>query len=123
MGEAQPAVWRRVRSGPGVAAMSWTGAVSVRAVWVRRRPGPLLVPFDVPRLGLDDVIDRRWSLELRSGEPLPLSRWTWLLLPAADEREYLPTYPLPAWDLMPDGWWFPHDWRPKIVTLDVSNYL
>lgn len=93
--------------------MTWHDAVSVRAVWVRRRPGPLLVPFDAPSLEVGAVIDRGWVPRMGSG----------LLVPKADPRKYLPTYPLPEWEPFDGHTWFPHDPRPLFVTIDPSNYL
>ena len=85
----------------------WTSPVRVREVWVRRRPGPLLVRFDVPALELAGAIARGWSL--RAGGP------PWLLLPNPDRPGYLTTYPLPRWNLPAPGeaWIYQPSWDAK----------
>lgn len=90
----------------------WTDAVTVRAVWVRRRGSRLLVPFDPPALEVGAVIDRGWY------------RRGLLMLPNPVAERYLPTYPLPGWESADGVNWYPRDSRPAIVTANpLSCYL
>lgn len=82
--------------------------------WVYVPGRRLALPADVPRLGLDDVIGRRWHLEQRR-DRYPR---TWLLLPNPEDDRYLKTYPLGwRWNSADGLTWYPHDPRPLVVTM------